>query len=186
MKVREILANVASYIEDDDLSAVIKNGTENNNAYTKQRTEILFNCYKAVLNDVAVNYKGIENSVKISGKTFDLSALPNVIKRIVKVTDERGNSVRYEISGKILKTFTENASVYYEYIPTASGISDDFPYEKELIGERAFEYGICAEYCVITNRIEEALNWEGKYRQAVEIKTDYKKRRLKAGKRWGL
>lgn len=186
MKVRDILANVASVIEDSDLSTAIKNGAENNNAHDKQRSDILFNCYKAVLNDVAVNYKGIENIVKLSGKTLDLSAITDLVKRIIKVTDERGNSVKYEISGKILKTFTENTSVYYEYIPTANDISDDFPYEKELIGARAFEYGICAEYCVITNRIEEALNWDSKYRQAVEIKTDYKKRRLKAGKRWGL
>ncbi len=186
MKVREILADVALLIEDKDLSTAIKDGTENNNAHNMQRTDILFICYKAVLNDVAVNYKGVERVLNFKGKTFDLSSITDVVKRIIKVTDDRGNAVKYEISGKILKTFTDNCSLYYEYIPTANSISDSFPYEKEIIGARAFVYGICAEYCVITNRIEEAINWDSKYRLAVEIKTDYKKRRLKAGKRWGL
>ena len=66
------------------------------------------------------------------------------------------------------------------------GLTETFLYDKTCIGENVVIYGTLAEYMLAENRIEEALNWDNKFNQSIDFRLDYKSRKMKAGKRWGL
>ncbi|MBQ4098737.1 MAG: hypothetical protein IJC87_01260 [Clostridia bacterium] len=186
MKIRELLVGVAKILEDEDLAIAIETSTENQKQEFKVKADRLLYAYNLVLSDVSLNYLAPTFTEKVAGKIFNISNLSKQFKKIVSVTDGKGNEIGHKISGDKIVTSNENAEITYEYIPQKTAIDDVFEYEQKPISSRAFCYGICAEYCLFCSRYEEAQNWENKYRQAVETKIDFKSRRLKVGLKWGL
>ncbi|MBQ7373339.1 MAG: hypothetical protein IJW64_02100 [Clostridia bacterium] len=186
MKIRELLVDVARILEDEELANAISTLTENQNQTHKVKTERLLYAYNMVLSDVSLNYLAPTFTEKVAGKIFNMDDLSQICKKILSVTDDDGNAISYKLNRNQVILSKDGGTVTYEYIPKNKKIDDDFEHENKLISTRAFCYGVCAEYCLFCSRYEEAQNWENKFRQATEVKTDFKPKRLKAGARWGL
>ena len=186
MKVRELLADVAKILEDEELANAILTSSEKQNQTYKVKTERLLYAYNLVLSDVSLNYLAPTFTEKVVGKIFNTDDLSNACKKIVSIVDGSGNIVKYKIDKNIIYLSKNEGYVTYEYIPKFKGIEEEFEYENKIISKRAFCYGVCAEYCLFCSRVEEAQNWENKFRQAVEVIIDHSPKRLKAGVRWGL
>ena len=186
MKIRELLADVAKILEDEELANAILTSSENQNQTYKIKTERLLYAYNLVLGDVALNYLAPTFTEKVVGKIFNTDELSNVCKKIISVVDESGNAVKFKVDKNQIYLSKNEGFVTYEYIPKFKGIEEDFEYEAKIISKRAFCYGVCAEYCLFCSRVDEAQNWESKFRQAVEVIIDHRPKRLKAGARWGL
>ncbi|MBQ8726015.1 MAG: hypothetical protein IJY84_02815 [Clostridia bacterium] len=186
MKIRELLGDVAKTVESQSVATLIKNGSEKGDETAVDVLGCLLTAYNGVLNDVAINYLGLQATAVLSGEKVDLNTLSPTFKRVVDVKNSKGESISYAMrNGKII-TGEKGATLIYEYIPENAVVDDDFAYYGKAVGYRAFFYGVASEYCLIKGRVEESANWESKYRQATEVKIDFKRRRLKAGKRWGL
>ena len=186
MKVRELLTGVAKILEDEELALAISTSTENQTPSVKVKAERLLYAFNLVISDVALNYLAPTFTENIVGKFFNIENLSKVCKKIVGIYDQNENPISYKIVGEKVEVGKSNCVVTYEYIPKNKGFDDDFEYQNKMVSERAFCYGVLAEYCLFTSRFEEAENWESKFRQAIEVKIDFKPKRIKAGKRWGL
>lgn len=186
MKIRELLVDVAKILEDEEFANAILTSTENQNQSYKVKTERLLCAYNLVLGDVSLNYLAPTFTEKVVGKIFNTDDLSNVCKKIISIVDESGNFIKYSVLKNQIHLNKNEGYVTYEYIPKFKAIDDDFEYENKIISKRAFCYGVCAEYCLLCARVDEAINWENKFRQSVEVKIDHKPKRLKAGARWGL
>ena len=186
MRIRELLADVAKILESDDLAQAIQDSTEGQSYEFSVKTDRLLYAYNLVLSDVSLNYVAPTFSEKVAGKIFNTDNLSYACKKIVSILDANGNQVKFKTNCNQISTGKSGVVVTYEYIPKNQKIDEEFEYENKLISSRAFCYGICAEYCLFSSRFEEAENWESKFRQAVDVRIDFKPRRLKAGARWGL
>ena len=187
MSVRELLEAAARAVEDSELADAISQKNEKSNEQFKKKAERLLACFNAIQSDVAINYLAPTARVDLTRESTQLDDISSRLIRIVGVYTKEGNyAVDYDICGDALIVNGLGVYAVYEYIPEDSDIEGEFYYKDKIIGKRAFVYGVCAEYCLLEMRYEESSNWESRYRQAVEIKTDYKRRRLKASNRWGL
>ena len=186
MTVREVLCETAELLGEEDLKTAIKNSNENSDAEIKRKTEILLACFNTVQSEISINYQMPEKEIDVNGKQIDISNISPLPIKIISVLDEFGEKLDFSYKNNCIYTDYTAKKLIYGYVPQEKGIDDDFEFSGKLISKRAFKYGISAEYCLIEVRYEESVNWESRYRQALEVKKDYSKIRLKAGTRWGL
>jgi len=167
MKVKDIILSTASligayeqvkdYIDDEDEEGAVV-------------TELLIHCFNLVENELALDYLPLvaeEEKQSTTGKII-YSSFKNSIVRIIRVTDENGNSVAYQVFPDHLMTQAGKVNITYSYTPTAKTIEDESDF-KLYVSARMFEYGILAEYCAAVGRFEEANMWDEKYKDAVEV-----------------
>ena len=166
MKVKEIILSTASligsyeevkdYIDDeDDAGAAI--------------TELLLHCFNLVENELALDYLPLVTEEEKQSNTGKIvySSLKKSIVRIIRVTDEHGNSIAYQAFPDHLMTQVGKVNIVYSYTPTPKTIEGESDFEL-YVSARMFEYGILAEYCAAVGRFEEANVWDEKYKDAVE------------------
>lgn len=186
MIVRDVIAEVAKIAENDSLYQKIKNNTGNADEYVKDKIEVLLGCYKFVVRDVALNYYEFVKKMEVPVDSVALSGFVDPIIKIVAVTDKQGNKLQYKQDYDQITVESCPFVLHYKTIPNVQYVTENFVYEGTEIGVNVIIYGMLAEYMLMQNRVDEALNWESKYRLALDFKRDYKSRRIKAGKTWGL
>ena len=186
MIVREILADVAKIAEGEALCQSIDKSEDETDDQVKSKVDALLSCYNTVIRDVALNYHEHLKTVEVLEESVCISSLHDYIMKVVSITDSFGNDLKYKQTGDCIKAKRCPFYLTYRTVPNGQRLDETFIYEKTEIGENMIIYGVLSEYCLKQNRIEEALNWESKYRQAVDFRRDYKSRKMKAGKTWGL
>ena len=186
MRVRDVLVEVARIAEGNDLSKKIQDKEDVLDEQVKEKADALLKCYNAVLKDITTNYYEYVSSVNVSEKSLNLLHLAEPLIKINSVTDTKGQQIKYTITGDLITTDVAPFVVCYRAVAVNQAIDDEFMFLGRAIGDDVFVYGILSEYLMRDFRFEEAQSWESKFRQAVNFRTDYKRRKLKAGKRWGL
>lgn len=148
--------DVRYYIEDEDEEYA-------------QKAEMLLYCFHLVENELAVDYFPLMAEQEINTQTGKIafSNFPNVIARIIKVTDKNGNSIAYQLFPDYLMTQTGKVKVLYSYTPAEKSWDENIDFTLYVSG-RLFAYGIAAEYCTVLGRFEEANVWDEKYKDAIE------------------
>jgi hypothetical protein len=86
--------------------------------------------------------------------------------RVVRVTDESGNSVPFKLFPKYLKTQPEKVRILYTYTPIEKGVADECEYDIR-VSPRLLMYGTLAEYLTAAGLFEEAAVWDKKYKDAL-------------------
>ncbi|MBE5742819.1 MAG: hypothetical protein E7360_05865 [Clostridiales bacterium] len=186
MKIREVLSETALLLGETDLSQAIKNTVETEDSENARKTQLLVTCFNAIQNEIALNYQTPETEVEVSGKKINVSEFFPVPLKIIAVYGKYGQRIDYEYKDRIIQASEPISKVKYGYLPEDKTIDEDFDCQSKPISKRAFSYGIASEFCLKEARYEEAVNWESRYRQALEVKKDFTKIRLKAGNKWGL
>ena len=166
MKVNEIILSAASLIGYYEQVKDYIDGEGEDGATV---TELLLRCFNLVENELALDYLPLvaeEEKVTNAGKIV-YSGLNNSIVRIIRVTDEEGNSIAYQVFPDYLMTQTGKVHIVYSYTPTPKTIGDESDFTL-YVSTRMFEYGILAEYFAAVGRFEEANVWDEKYKDAIE------------------
>ncbi len=185
MTVKEVILEVTK-IADESLYLSIKNGQEQVDDEVKQKLDLLLSCYNYVLKSIALNYYDYLTQIKVLDSKLTVTTLNEPMIKLLSVTDEFGKPLLYRLSDNELEVEKSPFILKYRAIPCQQDLNDVYKYENTVVGTNVLIYGTLAEYLLMQNRIEEALNWENKYRQAVEVRKDYKSRKMKVSKRWGL
>ncbi|MBR2384492.1 MAG: hypothetical protein IKA99_02670 [Clostridia bacterium] len=185
MTVKEVILEVTK-IADESLYLSIKNGQEQVDDEVKQKLDLLLSCYNYVLKSIALNYYDYLTQIKVLDSKLTVTTLNEPMIKLLSVTDEFGKPLLYRLSDNELEVEKSPFILKYRAIPCQQGLNDVYKYENTVVGTNVLIYGTLAEYLLMQNRIEEALNWENKYRQAIEVRKDYKSRKMKVSKRWGL
>ena len=186
MRVRDVLVEVARIAEGNELSKKIQDKEDFLDEQVKEKIDILLKCYNAVLKDITTNYYEYVTSVNVLEKSKNLLDLEEPLIKIISITNTKGQPINYEVKGDLLTTDFAPFVICYKALAVNQAIDDEFMFSGRAIGDGVFVYGVLSEYLMREFRFDEAQSWESKFRQAVSFRTDYKKRKLKAGKRWGL
>ncbi len=184
MLVKQIIASSAKLLLFDALADKITNG----NALSddeKITLNGLLRAYNLVLNEVATEYLDLlaENSVR--GETINYSSLSHFPKEIISVYAPNFKPVKFLAFSSYLKLPAYgDYTVRYSYVPGEKTLTDAFDYEGAKVGERAFIYGVAAEYCTAAGRYEEASNWRTKFERAATSPLTRSRKKIK-GRIWG-
>ena len=165
MTVRDVIKETARLVGDETLFKALNENAENSDDETKEKTEIMLKCFNDTFFEIATEIYPIEAEEEIApGKVLfdDLSVYPQKIKRVRK----NGENIGFYVGVGYFET-SGGGTVTYEKFPTEKILSDEFEYEKTVVNKTVFGYGMAAEFCLITGRFSESLNWENRYKNAV-------------------
>lgn len=131
--------------------------------------EVLLQCYNVVENELALDYLPLtaEEEVYTLTGAVEFSAFSRRAVRILSVTDENGEKVKYRMFAQYLKAQAGDLKITYIYEPNEKTIEDECECAP-AVSTRMLAYGMAAEYCLRMGMYEEADVWSKKYKDAIE------------------
>ena len=103
--------------------------------------------------------------------------------RIIRVTDEYGNSVPFKLFPQYLRTQPGRVNVSYTYTPREKNAEEESDFVLS-VSPRLFAYGIASEYSLAAGLFEEAAVWDKKYKDALAAAYRSKPSRIIRSRRW--
>ncbi len=166
MTVKELIVAAAISLGiAENVNAYLENG----DSVGQKDTERLLECFNLVENELALDYLPLyaEETLQSATGSIDFSALSKAAVRILQVTDEWGNSVKYRLFPDYLKTQPGKLLISYTYTPKRKELGEESDFVLQA-SSRLFAYGMAAEYSLMTGRYEEAAIWDKKYKEAID------------------
>ncbi len=135
----------------------------------QKNAQLLLTCFNLVENELALDYLPLYAEDEMSSETgkIDFSALSMPAVRILRVSDEWGNSVPFQIFPAYLKTQPGKVRVAYTYTPEEKSLDGESDFKLQA-SVRLMAYGIAAEYTLATGLFEEYAVWDKKYKEAID------------------
>ena len=184
MKVIEVICQTMRLVGRSDAaeaieaSAAAANGVDgaeqngNNGAETDEikRLKRAFLTYlNAVLDELARGYFPLDTEEQMNSESgvYCFADFLKAPLKINRVTDGQ-NPVEWRIYPNYLQCKAKNITVYYEYAPPVLGEEDEFFYPVFAVSARLVEYGMAAEYFLVSGDGTGYSAWESKYRNEIE------------------
>ena len=182
MKVKDIVLLAATQLGIADEVQAYLDGEEENG---ERNAALLLTCFNVVENELALDYLPLYAEEKINTETGKIvySDLVHSAVRIVKVTDEKGESIPYKLYAEYLQTQAGKVTVRYTYTPESKETDGESDFASP-VSERLLAYGIAAEYSLSMGLLSEAAVWDKKYKESIEaIRSLQSGKRMKS-RRW--
>lgn len=182
MKVKEVVSLAAEFVGVmESLEKYLKNGGDEG----KKVHDKLLHCFHIVENEVAMDFLPLvaEDEVESVTGVISFSALTKKAVRVLKVMDESGNTVKFEVYPQYIKTLPEKVLVRYAYLPEEKEMDDEA--EVHHSGSvRLLAYGVASAYCLEEGLYAEAAVWDKKYKQAVVAAYKASPAKVMRSRRW--
>lgn len=102
----------------------------------------------------------------VTNSEFNLLQLQKPLFKI-KYIKKDGVKVKFNIMGTTLLLENGEYEICYLYHPTALNIDDQLDDVLNFLPKHLLVYGICSEFCLFENRLDEAKEWNNKYIQII-------------------
>ena len=138
------------------------------NTEGEEEAKTLVRCFNLIESELALDYLPLYAEEELESKTgavyYDEFDKP--IVRVVKITDEWDNDVKFKLYPEYVKTQGGKLKITYTYAPTEKTKDDATDYAAQVT-LRLFTFGVLAEYALAHGRFEEAAIWDKKYKDSI-------------------
>lgn len=141
---------------------------------TDENMETLLKCYNIVENELAMDYFPLQivNKVLIKENKIEYADLQRQACRIIGVHDCDHKELKYKLYpqhiGFSKKDNGKYCFVRYCYIPQEKSMDCISDFDGSMFKD-IFEYGVCAEYCIIQGDFKQVELWDKKYKKAINL-----------------
>ena len=182
MTVKEIIIAAAAELGFGDEVRAYIDGTADEG---KTKTENLLRCFNLVENEVALDYLPLyaEEELETETGAVEYETLERPVVQVLAVEDEWGNSVKFKLFPKYLKTQAGKIKLRYTYMPAEKGLDEDSDFTLQA-SVRLFSYGVAAEYALANGLFEEAAVWDKKYKDAIAAAYRLRSAKKIRSRRW--
>lgn len=151
----------------------------------KKNAELLLTCFNLVENELALDYLPLYAEDEIDSETgkIEYTKLAMSAVRILRVCDEWGNSVPFQIFPAYLKTQPGKVRVAYTYTPEQKTMDGESDFKLQA-SVRLMAYGMAAEYTLATGLFEEYAVWDKKYKESIDAAYKARPCRRMRSRRW--
>lgn len=165
MTVNEVIIAAAELIGENAVEQV-QNYLDGQGGGTLAKE--LLRCFNVVESELAMDFLPLKTEETLETETGAIAytQLSKKAVQIVKVSDEWGGSVRYDLYGEYMKTKSGKVTVVYTYVPEEKSFGEESDFQR-LASKRLFAYGIAAEYCLKAGLYDEAEVWDKKYKDGI-------------------
>lgn len=167
MIVKELICQTMRLVGREDAADSINSSSPTDEAARLKRALLTY--LNAVLDELARGYFPLDTEEQMSSEN-GVYAFADFLKMPVKinrVTDGE-NVIEWHICPNYLHTDSKNITVYYEYLPPQLNENDEFFYPVFAVSARLVEYGMAAEYFLVSGDGAAYNSWENKYRNEIE------------------
>lgn len=168
MQVLDILCETMRLTGRTAAADSIEAGSPTDEAVRLKRALLTY--LNAVLDELARGYFPLDTEEEMSSEdgVYSFGDFLKAPFKINRVTDGE-NPVEWHIYPDYLRANAQNITVYYEYLPPVLSENDEFFYPVFAVGARLVEYGMAAEYSLVSGDSEAYNAWESKYRSEIEM-----------------
>ncbi len=146
---------------------------------------LLLTCFNRVENELALDYLPLmaEDELVTATGVVEYSALSENAVRIFCVEDEQGNSLKFKLFPRCLKTKVGRVKIVYAYTPTEKTVEEESEFTTG-VSERLFVYGIAAEYSLAVGDLNAANVWDKKFREGARAAYRLRPCKKISSRRW--
>ena len=181
MKISEIVKNSATLLAREDVVKYLSNENEEVSHETLETVNLLTRLSNLVIRELAEGLILITKEVEVLGKTsvkfLELGIEP---LDIIAVYDRNGDKLKFS---KDAYGLTANGSliyrIVYSYLPDNYDLHDTIGKFEKSISSAVLAYGVCAEFCLVEARFDEAFMWNDRFVNGVHAITKPKNGRVK-------
>lgn len=150
-----------------------------------KKAELLLTCFNIVENELALDYFPLlaEDTVLSQGGVIAFSELEKSAVRIIKVTDEWGNTVPFQLFPRYLKTQPGKVCITYSFAPDKKTETDECDFDSS-VSMRLIADGMAAEYSLSMGLFEDAAVWDKKYKEGIRAGYRLQKCERIQSRRW--
>ncbi len=165
MKIKDIIESSAVYLNKQEILDYFNNTYEFDTTEIEANVNTMIKLTNLVISELSLGYIdliSIEKVVASSGKInyLDLSKTP---VKILDVVDEKGNSIYFRVKEDHVETSNSAVNIKYKYLPPEYQLNDVIGYSEKEVSLATLSYGLCAEFCIVQCRFDEALMWRNRY-----------------------
>lgn len=183
MTVKEVILTAATELGfKDDVENYFDGQVSDLN---KRKSELLLDCFNLVENEVALDYLPLYAEDELYSETgvVEYAAMERSVVRVLRVTDEWGNPVRFTVFPEYIKAQPGKLKVAYTYAPSKKTMDGESDFRVQ-VSARLLAYGVAAEYALATGLYEESAVWDKKYKDAITAAYKARPSRKLRSRRW--
>jgi len=177
MTILNIIQEAAECLTLDRLAAAARltsNQTANLSPHEAREFDILFQCTRAVIDEIGREYMPLTITVPVQTNTegvVEHRTMPHRVLEIISVKSIAGQKLSFlrevdRIRVANITTFT-TILVTYKYTPQPQSLTSRVEFDGTRIGRRLIAFGVAAEFCIRQGLIDEAALWDRRYKDAL-------------------
>ncbi len=182
MKVLDVILAAATEL---GMEARVRAYLEGESTEGETDARTLLRCFNLIENELALDYLPLfaEDALETETGALEFGSFKYKVARIIKLTDENGESVPFKVFPTHIKTQAGKWFIRYAYIPEEKSFTDESDY---AVGASVllFVYGIVAEYLLAAGAFEESAVWDKKYKETIAAAYRAKPASRIASRRW--
>jgi hypothetical protein len=180
------LDDVIDLVEQDDTLRTVDNKVVSDKVGVVESSldtlNLLVRCANLSIAEIATDYVPLTTTelVTVNGEFLPYDKLGKTVLDVVKVVSRGGTTVRYKMRPDGIQLPNGKITIEYKYLPPRYRWEDECDYKSGIITSRIVAYGVITEYCIISGLQDDAVLWDGRYRQSLINASSRTSRRVKA------
>ncbi|MDR3021334.1 MAG: hypothetical protein LBU60_01465 [Clostridiales bacterium] len=181
------LDDVVLLIENDETLHTIGDKVQSDDSEVNQAAldtlNLLIKCANLSIAEIAADYIPLtRRDILTASDGFILySSFSQVIINVVRVV-LKGQNVKFRLRPDRLEVPNGRYEIEYNYLPKRKKYESCIDYKSAIVTARIIAYGVLTEYCIISGMQDEAVLWDGRYRDSLVQATPKLEKRIRARK----
>lgn len=170
MKMKDFIKEISYLLEMDEIYNTDIDNLQNNSPSAIRLVENLARCINMTITEIASYYVPIvkqKEYKKTGGKTL-YGGINQYIKEIVKVVDNKGQELKYEISSKYLMVDSDDFVVHFTIIPRPYKLEEEIDYVETQFPKTIIFQGAISEFLLAQGDFEQAILWRERYIESLK------------------
>lgn len=165
MKVKDIIKQVAIFVQQQNLIDANLDDFDNLDAQTKKDVNLVVSCLNEVCSDIASDFLLLKKSedIEVANGEFDIQNLTQSLYKIISFDD------KYSIFENKILSSNGNHKISYYYLPPIFELNSDILCFDSRLTIFALSYGVSAELCLVTSNYSESEMWNSKFQNSMNI-----------------
>ena len=185
MKIKEIIESCAVYLGKQEIIDYFNGSYEYDTTEIEKNVNSMVKLCNLVISELSCGYIDLVKTEEIDSynNKINLSTLSQTAVKILEVFDEKGNAIPFKVNSEFIQPIGEAKLIKYKYLAPNYELEDIIGYSEKEISLSTFAYGLCAEYCILECRFDQALMWRNRYVESINMLLKPKNTTLK-GRTW--
>lgn len=171
MLLKDIIKEAATLLKLDAVLNLPEMGGSKTDEQAGKELELLKDCVNLVLNEIASDYVPLEyiEEVLVSDSKIPYTALNKTALRVQSVKNGKGKDCYFKVYPSYIYTDCDGVCrIEYCYIPVPAQNLDDRLEHNQRVTSRLIAYGTAREYCLIMSMYEEAVSFDGRFKDSLQ------------------
>lgn len=169
MKLNEIIKTTATLLAREDVCEYLLNPENETQRQTYETVDLLTRLANLVIKELAEGFICMVDEISVNDFSVRFSSLNKSILSVIGAYDQNGNKLDYTLSKFGVSSNNKISTLKYSFTPENYGLEDTIGEFEKKVTAGVLSYGVCAEYCLTQGKFDEAIMWNQRYTDSIDL-----------------